>query len=258
MDLDETLKRIRERAEQREQLRTALPCFPHRDDEAAASACEAVRAFDACEFAKEPPCCPRRRLLDAYDSVRDRLVKARVPEREARLLRDAAARRQPLQETDALRVVRALLKRQRLVVDLAGGISQTLDADVVLIVLGGPRGVGKTVAACYALAREGGMYTTAYGFMRAGGIDLDEAKAARVLVVDQLGRENIGASDFGLSQLEEVLDARYAALRLTVLACNLERAQFVERYQGIIEDRLVGGGAFVPLTGSSLRHGAAS
>jgi DNA replication protein DnaC len=166
------------------------------------------------------------------DELRDRMNRAGVPERERKLLlADAGGER--LFTTTALEAVK--------------------DEVPSLLVLAGARGVGKTLAACWALRELGGSYLTAYQFARPG-LDLEALKGKRCVVVDQLGRENVSASDFCLSQLEELIDARYANRRLTILVANLTREQFVARYGGIIDDRLEGDGKFVVCLGASLRR----
>ncbi len=123
-----------------------------------------------------------------------------------------------------------------------------LSGDEVLVVLAGNLGVGKTVAASYAVAHLGGRYTTAYDWTAPR--ELAPLEEARVLVVDQLGREY--ASEYVLTQLERVVHKRHAARRLTLLVGNLTRKQF-SRYQGVIEDRLRERGAFLEFGGASLR-----
>jgi hypothetical protein len=61
-----------------------------------------------------------------------------------------------------------------------------------------------------------------------------------------------GASEFGSSLIEELLDARYAALKPTILIGNITRAQFEQRYGGVFADRL-NGGIGVELIGKSMR-----
>jgi len=216
-----------------------LPCRTAADgdaDEDRAGACESARAFDGCAFNRDAAVCPARRLLAVAGEAEMRLSRAGVPVRERDLILAAARGRTRLRRTDALARVRLAIEEQA----------------PALLVLAGPRGVGKTLAACYALAKVGGRYLTAYQFARPG-LDLDELKGQRLIVVDQLGRENVGASEFFLSSLEELIDARYANRSPTILAGNLTTEMFAMRYGGILEDRLRGDGEFVALTGTSMR-----
>ena len=246
------LDRVTAKAAEVEAKRKTLPCAVHNGNrEAGAAACEAAKTHDGCEFGRAPGLCPRASLQATVEEVRQRLTRARVPARERGLVLGTVTRTAPLVPTPALTAVRALLSDRRQTLELEGAKLE-LTGQEVLCVLGGPRGVGKTVAACYALGRTGGLYVTAYPFARPG-LDLGELKAATTLVVDQLGRENVGASDYALSQLEEVIDDRYANRRLTLLCANLKRADFTARYGGVIDDRLVGEGVYVELQGKSLR-----
>jgi hypothetical protein len=120
----------------------------------------------------------------------------------------------------------------------------------VLVVMAGNVGVGKTVAASYVVAHLGGRYTTAYEWVRPG-LELEPLRTARVLVVDQLGREYL--SEYVVTQLEDVIHKRHAARRLTLLLGNLDGQDLLARYQAVIADRLKERGAFLEFGGQSLR-----
>ena len=119
-----------------------------------------------------------------------------------------------------------------------------------LLVLGGSRGVGKTIAACWALAWRAGLYLTAYEL--APGLNMHALKSAELLVIDQVGRETRGASDYARLQLEELIDARHARREPTILCCNLNERDFRAEYDGAITDRL-NAGRFVFVRGASMR-----
>ncbi len=230
----------------------ALPCTGMAD-RPGSLACSAARAFETCNWLDVRDVCPRARIDLAYGMAMDRMQRGGVEAREHELIAADLQRRKrvPLDDTAALRVVRAVLSGNGESVPLSPPVA--VRKREVLIALGGPRGVGKTVAACYAIAVKGGRYLTAYQFARPG-LDIDEIKAlSGVVVIDQLGRENVGQSAFGLASLEEVIDSRYAGMRTTILCANMTREQFEPRYQGILADRLSGGGLWVSLTGKSLR-----
>lgn len=268
------LQRIQARAADAEAERRTLACFPGLDAgdaDAAVDACEAARAFETCRWATSADWCPRSRAIDAYDATAQHLAHplayARVPKRETAIILAAARRRErvPLWPLDTLRVVRAVLKRRRERVVLENGaevrkggerISGTayLTGSEVLIALAGNQGRGKTLAACYAIARLGGMYTRAPQWTRRNGIDVDEAIRAPVLVVDQFGREHFGDSDWARSQFEDTVDARYQAERLTFLVGNLQYEACCQRLKGTtVVDRVHGDGVFVELGGESIR-----
>jgi hypothetical protein len=213
----------------------ALPCYEKSDDEGT-DACEAARTFETCRWAGTMTC-PRRRVHGRADEADLRLKRAGVPVREIELLVQSYRRNGTvLTPTEALCAVQK---------ELFGGRA--------LLALVGPRGVGKTLAACHAIGQLGGHYVTAYQFSRPG-LDIEALKGGAALVVDQLGRENISASEFALSALEEIIDARYANRRLTILVGNINREQFIARYGGIIDDRIAGDGEFVVCHGHSMRR----
>ena len=239
--LEATLRAIMQRAAEAEAVAQGRPCWQapvDGEDRVLAGAEKSARCLAAgsptCDAAESEHDCPRRRMqLRAMTDLADR---------KARITRTGMPRREQAIVIGKLLPTDALLAVQRA---LGGGCS--------FLALAGDRGNGKTVAACYALAKRGGTYLTAYQLSRPG-VDLDAIKAgASVLVVDQLGRENVGASGFFLAQLEELVDAFYASQRLVILVGNLRRPEFEARYQGIIADRLRGDGEFVWVEGASLR-----
>lgn len=269
-----TLTRIQARAADAEAERRALACFPAvdaGDSDGAVDACESTRAHETCRWARTADVCPRARAIDAYDVTVQNLtpptISARVPKRETALILAAARRRDrvALWPLDSLRVVRTVLKRRRERVTLDNGAEvrkggERVSAAVYLtgseaiVVLAGNQGRGKTLAACYAVARLGGMYTRAPQWTRRNGVDIDEAIRAPVLVVDQLGREHFGDSDWSRSQFEDAVDARYQAERLTFLVGNLQYEAFCQRLKGTtVVDRVHGDGVFVELGGDSIR-----
>lgn len=273
-DFAAALSRIQARMADDEAERRRLPCFAALDAgdaDAAVDACEAARAYETCRWSRIADACPRARAIDAYDATVNHLahpmLSARVPKRETDLILAAARRRDrvPLLPLDSLRVVRAVLKRRRERVAVENGVEVRKDGERIagavyltgseaIVVLAGNQGRGKTAAACYAIARLGGMYTRAPQWTRRGGVDVDEAIRAPVLVVDQFGREHFGDSDWARSQFEDTVDARYQAERLTFLVGNLQYEAFCQRLRGTtVVDRVHGDGVFVELGGESIR-----
>lgn len=234
-------------AEARRQLLVCIPDVDRGEPAAGVRLCESKGAYRTCEWAQPEvlhavEICPRARALQAWDDLHTRLVAAKVPTRERELVsedvristRDGG--RHPLLETAALGAVRKLI---------AGELVKSI------MVLGGPNGAGKTVAACWAIGQRGGLYTVANEFRP--GFDIEGAKSAPVLVIDQLGREHRGESDYGKSMFEEVIDHRYAEKRPTILCANIDKEAFADRYDLVVEDRLNGDGIFIELSGASLR-----
>lgn len=284
--IEDVSARVLELVRRQSKARMSLPCSlamypdgqePRNDGERAddlvgKQACEVARAFESCSV-KGTPLCPRSRVLDLRDEVAGRLSKARVPREEAALILNALASRDPvpLRPLDTLRIARAVVQHRRQTIALENGAEVTAEGQVSgralltgrerIVVLGGNRGRGKTVAAQYLLARVGGLYLTEPAFGRIqkdGGVDIREAKAARVLVIDQLGRASRGGSDFAPAAIEEVVDARCADGLLTVLAGNFTADEFKQRYGAIIMDRIAGFGVFVLFGGESIRPGLRS
>jgi len=246
-DLRARLMRLLEQAQAEERERGLLPCAPHPgDDEAAAGSCEAVAAHESCPYVRDTALCSRARLMATRDAVRARLAEGSVPEREKDLILAAVDRKAPLRSTDALQAIRARVAGK------PWGLG-TLRGNEALIALLGPRGVGKTLAGCYAIGRLGGRYMLSYQLARPG-IVIEELVSLPVVVIDQIGREAPNSEWFA-AQLEELLDRRYANRRLTIAIGNMSREQFCGAYDRIIEDRMRGDGAFVELKGSSLRVG---
>lgn len=135
------------------------------------------------------------------------------------------------------------------------------------VVLAGPIGVGKSVAAA-VLAREfiekhgGGwvIWRHAGELARIGHFDEERAKAREqcdLLVVDDLGTEFLDNNSWLAAQLEVLFYQRHGNRRLTVVTTNLTALQFRERYSPRLVDRIRELGAFVETGGESLREPAA-
>lgn len=237
---------IRLRAVAAEERRTLLPCHGLPDAQGIA-ACEAVDFWRSCEFVPkyanyEPVDCPRAlaawREVESLRNVESNLAaRYGVPQREREIIVAGARRDPPLKKTPALTAVRSWLDSS---------------PRPALLMLAGPTGIGKTVAACYAIAKLGGIYARAYALSRPG-FDVEAAQSVALLVLDQSGREHVGPSAFGLAALEEIIDGRYAARLPTVLIGNLTQPQFDARYDEIIAERMRGDGQWVQLDGASLR-----
>lgn len=258
-----------------EERRLVLPCIKpleNGDADLAVDRCEAARAWDGCEWREKYAECPRLRAPDAYDEVVLRLTKGQAELREVECILAAARRkdRVPLQELDSLQLVRAVLRRrrQRVAFENAAEVrfpeglerpgEAFLTGTEAIVAMCGNQGRGKTIAACYAIARLGGYYTRAPDWTRRGAIDLELAAGAPVLVIDQFGREDWGDSDWARSHLENVLDTRFQRRRVTFIVGNLTWTAFKARMdkqlnESTITDRLGGDGIFVVFGGPSIR-----
>ena len=188
------------------------------------------------------------------------LAAAGVAKRERLVLRAGLMNAPALATRPPLTAVTAWLAHEACDLGKAG----RLRGDEALLVLGGTRGAGKTIAACYALAHGGPRGMPGGRYLLADELMATDAPLKRwarepILVIDQLGHEYFGKdnADWGQSRFEAVLDRRYANLLPTILCGNLDRDDFAKRYGPIIEDRLTGDGAFLFFKLPSLRGRAA-
>lgn len=124
---EETLKRIKEKADEADAERKSLVCYPFGDDDAGADACDAAGAFETCRWVASPAVCPRARVEVFRDNVHKNLsdppAGVRVPPREAAVILASVQRKErvKLLDLDALQVVRSALTKKRIRVPLQNG-----------------------------------------------------------------------------------------------------------------------------------------
>lgn len=128
--------------------------------------------------------------------------------------------------------------------------------------LTGARGVGKTVAALWAISEVGGLCASAEEVRRAYSQEHAEAQALRprlercgLLVVDDVGTAKDEADEE--RALFELLNRRQGG-RQTILTGNLSRSEVSRRFAGRVLDRIFHSGRVVDCGSKSLRRGAAS
>lgn len=126
------------------------------------------------------------------------------------------------------------------------------------LLLSGPPGVGKTVAAAYAAMREGGIlrWLTASKLMRVPQYDQaawSELEWADLVVLDDLGTEFQDKSGAMQLRVDSLIDDRYSRESRLVITTNLNTAEFKSRYGERVADRIRDGGSIVGLDGKSLR-----
>lgn len=148
------------------------------------------------------------------------------------------------EETEAIRAVRRLF--------MPSGAPS-------VVILGGPRGRGKTTALAWMANHRRGLFVEAQDTVRMSMFaeaDWRELAEAPTLALDECGAEFHG--DVLAANLFSMLNARIQNLRPTALATNLNPADFKARFlRGPMErldDRFRACGAWVSLPGESMRQ----
>ncbi len=125
------------------------------------------------------------------------------------------------------------------------------------LVLGGPQGTGKTVAAVWALGEiAGGRFIKAVDLARVDAYNREENEALMMpplLVIDDLGTEYADRKGFLLSLIDALIDGRHANYRRTIMTTNMPASVFKERYGERIADRIRESGQFFGVSGESMR-----
>lgn len=201
-----------------------------------------LAALERCVESKENARCEERAAFCPLYRTMARWKDWGIPERERKLLRGDLLATKPLAPWLPLKAMKARLAHK------AG--PQGMKGTETLIVLAGKCDEGKTLAATWALSRTGGYYVTACQF--AGlKLDFDALKRANTLVIDQLGTEPSSDSEWAFSHILDVVDVRYANLRLTILCSNMLRGTFETRYTNIVARRLRDDGVFIRVGGET-------
>ncbi len=166
---------------------------------------------------------------------------------------------------------------KRCVDEIAAGRTFTTPAESAtrsmrdgITVLAGNVGCGKTYAAHLWLLRANRLRpdlwrpqevcrVTATWFARQSRYGPEDKLAnlatVRRLLIDDLGVEFADGKRSFVVDFDELLDIRWSACLPTVITCNLVADEFKTRYGPRIVDRIRGGGAFVNVSGPSLRGG---
>lgn len=126
-----------------------------------------------------------------------------------------------------------------------------------VLVLAGPPGIGKTVAAArFALDRKHAppTFLRAAAFARSSRFDQDERRGwlnAGALVLDDLSTEDAKGSF--VADLDELIDVFYGSRRPLLITTNLVAVEFKRKYGERIADRLREAGKWIAVAGESLR-----
>jgi DNA replication protein DnaC len=130
-----------------------------------------------------------------------------------------------------------------------------------MMLLGGPSGVGKTIAACVAAWRVGGSvrFVDAIDVAQHSAFDAEfwnDLGRCNALVIDDLGSEPLDEKGWGAANVLSVFTKRYNSQRLTWVTLNLSIEKFFVRYGqdgGRLRDRLRECGRYIKVGGKSLR-----
>ena len=142
-----------------------------------------------------------------------------------------------------------------------------------MLVLAGPKGVGKTIAAAYAIMHadppppagfarwpneRGPKFRHISEVAELGLYDKDgerkaraEIKTSKCLVIDDVGVEYM--NDVFLALWDSIVNARYGAMGRTIFTTNLTAQMFADRYGGRVYDRIKGRGAWFDIDEQSMR-----
>lgn len=128
-----------------------------------------------------------------------------------------------------------------------------------VVVLSGPPGCGKSVAAAWWALNSNTLPTwvRATTFAATSRFDRDkrdEWLRAGALVLDDLGTEYIDAKGSFLTDLDELIDTYYGDRAPLVITTNCRFAEFKERYGARILDRLTECGKWISVLSTSLRR----
>lgn len=248
----------------REERRRALPCFAPAeagDASAALAACEAASAAEGCEFRRSGDFCAVAGRERRYAEIRERLSESGVPSAYAQRVLQHFAQHgppvAPLATTEAMKLVKGFMRAPEsagVVVDSGNTIAFT--GNEWALVLSGDKGVGKSIAAAFALSRLSGAWLWARRSLGDVDFDLAEAERTRLLVLDDLGTEYSGANGYAVERAAALLELRHAEGRRTIVTTNLLPAAIEERYGARLLDRLRERARVVLCGGSSMRGGA--
>lgn len=140
-------------------------------------------------------------------------------------------------------------------------LSRWLDAPDGVLVIGGTKGCGKTVAGAWWALRiaRPARFVRAASFAASSRYDRDERALllkAPALVLDDLGAEYLDASGSFLVDLDELIDVFYGDRKPLLITTNCTRDEFKARYGERVADRMRECGSYFAIADGSLRSAA--
>ncbi len=269
--LADMLVRLKSIAEVSERERRALPCCDLTEAgelAAAAARCRTTEAFRGdrsagggdlgCRWRQHGEWCALEREGETLRLATERLRAAGVPKRIAdRVLAGipGGAAVRPLENTEALRAVRAFVAGRSQGMERNDGTRVAFTGSEWILTLAGPPGTGKSVAAGYAVARLGGLWLSARHFANPK-FDLGPYERADFVALDDTGTEYSGASSFGVERCATFFELRHEQDRKTLQTSNMNEAAMVERYSARFASRLKEQGRFIICAGADMRGAA--
>lgn len=221
-----------------------------------------------------------REVATASDEdIREMEIRLAREARSERILRSGITDPGPLPDEDRRMILSESCKQTRALATVRAWLPKALraaDPDRNMLILAGPRGTGKTVAAAWALAQTGGRYVTLEEYLRdysrwqrdrtredGTSRELQRYDAGGLLVIDELR----GELDRWLAEAERpgwhrIVDRRQSRRKhLTIGITNLSRSEFIADLQnGALDprtyDRMKRSAYIVGIEGESMRGGS--
>ncbi len=127
-----------------------------------------------------------------------------------------------------------------------------------IVVLSGPVGVGKTVAACWLALQREGLAAFVPVAELASTSRYDEEACARwrtghALIIDDLGAEYLDAKGSLVADIDAIVDRFYSSCGWLCITTNLTPADFHLRYGARLVDRIREAGHWISIAGPSRR-----
>lgn len=232
-EVEDTMHTVKAAAEKWIAILESLPC---KGNTAQVSACDAAIEA-ACEYRQENSCPKRIAAFDqarATQALEERFAASGVPGK-------VSAHAIAAKPTQATALIDTWLASESLLLVLAGGV-----------------GVGKSVAAAYAIRRTPGRWIHAAEIPKLTGHEnehkLRGLRHARLLVVDDLGAEYSDKGGWVRAAIEDLILQRYDDGLRTLCTTNVYvPAEFKAKYTERLIDRIREADGYCVVGGVSMR-----